>query len=560
VPAAPSTSVARDAPNVANTAPVSGKPGTLIVRVTVPRAHLKAHYLSPATASITVKIAGPTNFKKSAALSVAATGCKSKLMSLVCTLVVPALKACPTKKNCYTGSVSTFDAAKHLLSGDQKFKFRIGKTPTVVPLVLYGVPASVAVMPGTGSNLTGTQATGFIEPKCSASAQTAALLSLDADGNYIVGVGSPSLSLASGDTSQLSVSNGPSAGTFVLSPPASPAYAYGGHTIQLTASATPPTHSGGSVAISYANVTYSGDICGTITEFALPSGTSAGPLGIVGGPDGAMWVTEINSNKIARMPIDGSSGTEFGGLTPSAGPALITVGPDHNLWFTEDAASNIARMTTSGTVTEFHTITANSAPVGIVAGPDGNLWFAESNASKIGVMSVGGTAIAEYPTLTASANPQGISAGPDGALWFGEVSANKIGRITTTGTVTETAIPTAASSTFATVTGSDGQVWFAECSSNKIGRVEPGLSTTYVDSEFSLPEATSQPKLLVLGPDGNVWFSEFAGNRIASISPTGRVTEYGVPTGGADPVGIAVGSDGAIWFTEYLAGKIGRIR
>src|SRR5450755_2804878 len=72
--------------------------------------------------------------------------------------------------------------------------------------------------------------------------------------------------------------------------------------------------------------------------------------------------------------------TEFSaGITAGAGPVGITAGPDGNLWFTENNHDKIGRITPLGVVTEFNAgITAGAQPYGITAGPDGNLWFAES--------------------------------------------------------------------------------------------------------------------------------------------------------------------------------------
>jgi hypothetical protein len=271
-------------PSMASNAVAAHGTGSLVVRVTVPREHLRDHYLSPATRSISVKITGPTNVTKSASLKLGVKGCKSRLVTLACTLNIPGLTACPTKSKCYTGSISTFDAAMHLLSGDQSLKFWIGSTPTIVPLTLYGVPASVAFMPSASTALTGSQAGGYTWPKCTSTAQSVSLLSMDVDGNFIVGIGSPKLSLTSGTPSQITVSAGSSPGTFTLTPPASPAYPYGLHTVNLTATATPSTKSGGSAANSTIAVTYSGDICGTFAEYPIPT-SGAFVLDISTGPD-----------------------------------------------------------------------------------------------------------------------------------------------------------------------------------------------------------------------------------------------------------------------------------
>ena len=544
-----------------------GGSGLLVIRATADRTLSRAHYLGPTTKGMTVDITGPTTVKKTVGLTLGAKGCKSALMTQECTLEVT-LKACPTKKQCYTASVATYDAfshgkippGAHELSADQKFRFTIGAAPTIVPLVLYGIPHSVTLTPSSSSTLIETPS-GFTFPKCSATAQDVSLIAADADGNYIVGVGSPSLSLASDNTAQLSVSAGSSANAFVLSPPSyTGGYPHGGTTIQLTARAAAPKAGGRHAkARDVIDVTYSTAVCGIITEFSIPT-SAAEPGGITAGPDGNMWFTEIAGDKIGRATTGGTI-TEFTGLSPGAGPALITVGADHNLWFTECHASNIAKITTAGAVTEYHTITPSANPLDIAAGPDGNIWFVERSANNIGVSTLAGT-VTEYPVPTSSAEVEGIGAGPDGALWFTEenTSANKIGRITTTGGFSEYAIPTASSMPVGIVTGSDGELYFSENAGDAIGRLQTSLTATEFNSAFPLPESSSMPAFLALGPDGNVWFAELAGNRIASITPGGKITEYAVPTGSADPIDVTAGPDGAIWFTELATGKIGRLR
>ena len=118
--------------------------------------------------------------------------------------------------------------------------------------------------------------------------------------------------------------------------------------------------------------------------------------------------------------------------------SAITLGPDGNLWFTASNSNRIGYITASGTITQFAIPTANSAPTSIVARPDGNLWFTggiqrEQNRTD----HHGG---GHYRVLVGSrkpARPAGITAGVDGKLWFAEQNNNAIGRITTSGTVTE---------------------------------------------------------------------------------------------------------------------------
>jgi streptogramin lyase len=110
------------------------------------------------------------------------------------------------------------------------------------------------------------------------------------------------------------------------------------------------------------------------------------PYGITAGPDGNLWFTEWNGNKIGKITPAGTI-TEYTIPTGGSYPVAITAGPDGNLWFTEQLGNNIGKITTSGTITEYAIPTGGSYPHGITAGPDGNLWFTEYYGNNIGKVS-----------------------------------------------------------------------------------------------------------------------------------------------------------------------------
>jgi streptogramin lyase len=286
-----------------------------------------------------------------------------------------------------------------------------------------------------------------------------------------------------------------------------------------------------------------------ITEFG---GLSSASLGIVAGPDGNLWFTERDANKIGQMSTAGVLLNEYTIPTANSSTNNITVGPDGNLWFTEETANQIGRITPSGAITEFSaSITLNAFPTGITAGPDGNLWFTEENANRIGRITPTGV-VTEFAIPTANSTAFRITVGPDGNLWFTEVFGNQIGRITPFGKITEFAVATAGSQLRDITAGSDGNLWFTEENGNQIGRITPSGTVT----EFAVPTAASDPRGIAAGPDGNLWFVEFNGNQVGRITPTGVVTEYTGLT--SQPDAIAFGPDGNLWFTE-VAGKIGRL-
>lgn len=291
----------------------------------------------------------------------------------------------------------------------------------------------------------------------------------------------------------------------------------------------------------------------TVTEYPISTSDSR-PSRAITGPDGALWFTEFQGNKIGRITTAGLI-TEFNVPTSAAQPTGIASGPDGALWFTEQAANKIGRLTTQGAFTEFPLPKAASQPIQIVAGPDGALWFNEGSGNRIGRITTAG-AITEFPLPAASSLPVSIAPGLDGALWFTEQSANKIGRITTAGMITEFPVPTANSRLVALTPGPDGALWFTEQVANQIGRI----TTAGVITEFPVPTSSSGPAAITNGPDSALWFTELTAGKIGRITPAGAFTEYGVLTAGSQPNGITTGPDGNLWFTETApaANRIGK--
>jgi streptogramin lyase len=287
---------------------------------------------------------------------------------------------------------------------------------------------------------------------------------------------------------------------------------------------------------------------GTVSEFTVPTANSL-PTNIAVGADGNLWFTEQGANKIGRITTAGVFTGEF--AAPGQ-PRDLTTGPDGNLWFTQSSNSSIARMTLSGAISEFNVPSSFSAPNSITTGPDGNFWITERNANKIGRLTPTGT-FTEFTIPTAGSVPIGLTAGPDGNVWFAESFAHKIGRITPTGTITEFSVDT--HNAFTITAGSDGNLWFTENGNNNIGRITPAGVVT----EFAIPTAGSGPSNITAGPDGNIWFTEQNSNKIGRLTVQPPIVEFGGLSAGSFPRGITAGPDGNLWFAEENGNRIGRI-
>ena len=286
---------------------------------------------------------------------------------------------------------------------------------------------------------------------------------------------------------------------------------------------------------------------GTVTAFAATS-ASQGVVGIVAGPDHAVWFAEFGANKIGRMATDGGV-TEY---PVSGSPFGIVVGPDGALWFTEQNGNTIGRVSTGGSVREFPLPTTLHDPAYIAAGPDKALWFTAIDESTQGdtigriALDGGASEFLAPASIAAATIDDGITAGPDGALWFTESGANTIVRMSTDGGVTEYPVTTPEAQPSLITLGPDGALWFVELGANQVGRIttDGGLIEYPVAASALLQGITT-------GPDGQMWISGNAPSSLYRVTLAGTVTPFSVPfevAGGLQ--GLATGSDGNLWLAN----------
>lgn len=321
---------------------------------------------------------------------------------------------------------------------------------------------------------------------------------------------------------------------------------------------------------SFSGSGISGISGGGITEYPVPTARAV-PFGITVGPDGNIWFTETNSDKVAKITAAGKI-TEY--LIPTAGtPGYIVAGPAGNLWFTEhfapsggsvETASVIDEITPNGKiVNQFDARTDAGIISGLAVGPDGNLWYTDPIGNNVERLTPAGT-VTTYP-LANGTGPGNIAPGPDEDLWFtenfwsGRVGST-IAKITTAGIVSAYPLATNAGPNAVAASSSvvgAGNLWFTEAGTNKIGKI----TTTAGDlcTQDSVPTANAGLFDITESPDGRHWFTEYNGNKIGKVDIGGEITEYPIPTVGAQPEGITATTDGKIWFTEAGSNKIGMI-
>ena len=167
------------------------------------------------------------------------------------------------------------------------------------------------------------------------------------------------------------------------------------------------------------------------------------PTTIAIAPDGTVWFTESNGNRIGRMNPDGTHLAEFDVPTPDSAPRIIALGADGNIWFSEFNTSKIGRITPEGDVTEFDLPRPDSGPGDITAGADGALWFIELNGTidgrvvngnRVGRITLAGQ-VTEFAIPSATGSPTNVAVGPDRNVWYTKGGA--LGRVSAGGDITE---------------------------------------------------------------------------------------------------------------------------
>jgi streptogramin lyase len=288
-----------------------------------------------------------------------------------------------------------------------------------------------------------------------------------------------------------------------------------------------------------------------------PPGGTCQPGGITTGPDGNVWFTEENGNRIGRVNPGGSI-TEFQLASGSSPVEIVSAGGA--LWFTQLGRNKIGTITTAGAVTEYPSSNLDAPADGITVGPDGHLWFTEfstAGTSRIGHMTTGGTLLHQFQ-LPSGSGPGDITVGPDNRLWFTQ-SNGRIGAIPYTSTATNGSdvvdYPSAGGlSDPAGITASGTGLWFTEATANRITRIE-------VTGTIGAPTAVGAgPSAIATGADGHLWFTEEVAGKIGRITPSGVLTnEFPTSSASSAPAGITAGPGGTLWFTETVGNNIGRI-
>jgi len=253
---------------------------------------------------------------------------------------------------------------------------------------------------------------------------------------------------------------------------------------------------------------------GVVSEYPV----SAAPAAITAGPDGALWFVQPGSNEVGRLSTAGGTASEISIATSGcsagngAGPVGIVGGPDKNIWVTEngDVPGEVATVALpTGPVTQ-HCLTSGE-PYEITAGSDGALWFTVGTDQYERVSTVGSLSPALLPVASTAQIP--IVTGPDGNLWLG-IKGSQVDRITPTEIFTAFALPPASTANPELLTsGPDGQIWLAG------GGDLTSITTAGVVSQFDEVYPSGDTiEALAAGPGDTLWLTDATASSIYRVA------------------------------------------
>jgi virginiamycin B lyase len=210
---------------------------------------------------------------------------------------------------------------------------------------------------------------------------------------------------------------------------------------------------------------------GSLASFELSTPVARlGRLAVA--PDDSVWFAEMSLVSITRLRDCRLTRHVVGSLTPTipldAAPFGVAVAPDGTVWATLPNANKLVRIGPDGEKAAFDVPTRQSGLGDIAVDHGGAVWFLEISANKIGRFA--GGRFEEVAVPTPSAGLTALSVAPDGAAWFTELRAHRISRLHS-GVITEFALPRRDARPFGITVDAKNNVWYTDLS-GWLGRLD----------------------------------------------------------------------------------------
>jgi len=320
--------------------------------------------------------------------------------------------------------------------------------------------------------------------------------------------------------------------------------------IALALTASFPVYAGGSnygvTPGTLANLT------GKVSEWPVPTPRFARDPAI--GPDGNIYITVMNGNKIARFDTKAHAFKEWE-LAPGHRPHGLLVDKQGIVWTTGNGNGTLGRLDpATGQFTEFSTPSRGGGPHTLVIGNDGVIWFTMQSGNKIGRFDTKTSGpITEYPT---SGGPYGIALDNAGNVWFCRMGDNKVGRLDPkSGQMTE--ISTGPGSLPRRIAAApDGMLWVTQYGNGKLAKIDPAAAK--VVKVYALPAGDAAPYAVNVDGAGIVWANEINTDTVVRLNPaTEEMRVVKLPSKNVGIRKMTIDASGRLWYMGSHNGRLG---
>jgi virginiamycin B lyase len=304
-------------------------------------------------------------------------------------------------------------------------------------------------------------------------------------------------------------------------------------------------------------------------EYEMP-GPGRMPFSAAPDKDGYLWIPNFGSaNRISRL--DSKTGKMDDYTVPNVGAARVhsaQMAPDGSVWLTEQQPDKLGRWDpVTKQITEWQdlgpdgTVTKGGQKHTLRVAPDGRVW---SSGQPFTMFDYETKKFTRYDKDLPSTYDVKVDV-HTGEVWMTAPGANKIGRIDPkTLQATTWVSPTPKGAPRRIVIAPDGMIWYDEFNAGKVTRFDPKTQTF---NEYQLPGPDPTPYPMGVSAKGDIWYASHHQDTVGHVDPkTGQVTEYPFPHSENDVKELMEDSQGRMWYGSapnnrvgyfYIAGKNG---
>ena len=293
---------------------------------------------------------------------------------------------------------------------------------------------------------------------------------------------------------------------------------------------------------------------GQVTEWDVPTPKFARDPAPA--PDGSMFITVMQGNKIARFDPATKKFREWD-LPAGAKPHGLLVDRQGMVFYTGNGNGTIGRLDpATGKVTEFKAPSGGD-PHTLVQAADGTIWFTVQSGGRIGRLDPASGAIREYETR---GSPYGLAIAKDGAIWFCQLSGHRMGRLDpASGKITEVELPRGTGLRRVAANADGSVLWWAFYGSNELVKFDPVAQR--ILKKYALPGGRGGGAYAVtVDGAGFPWVNEISENTVVRLDPaTEKMQVIKLPTPNTGIRKMIIAADGRLWYMGSHSGRIGVI-